>query len=169
MSKSFLFLSAPGRAVLAIVAAGLAWALVPSGGAQGAEAAVYPLHIASQPLDGALQEFARQSGIQIIYFSRLTDGLRAPALDGSYTIDAAMAALLAESQLSYRVINSKTIEIGPPQARSAPGKPAAGPMSRGPRTVGRLLPAPPDRRAVSKAPAPERNVVSRVPGLAGAC
>jgi outer membrane receptor for ferric coprogen and ferric-rhodotorulic acid len=107
---------APGRAVLA-VALGLVWAGFFPGGVHGAEPAAYTLHIASQPLDSALQEFARQTGIQIIFFSYLTDGRRAPALDGRYPVDAAMKALLAESRLTFRRVNAKTIEIGPPRRR----------------------------------------------------
>jgi heme acquisition protein HasR len=78
---------------------------------RGAEPAVYKLHIASQPLDSALLEFARQTGIQIIYFSHLTDGQRTPGLDGTYTVDGAMNALLADSMLTFRWVNAKTIEI----------------------------------------------------------
>ena len=77
----------------------------------GAEPVAYKLHIASQPLDSALQEFARQSGIQVLFFSYLTDGQRAPALDGTYTVDVAMNALLADSMLTFRWVNAKTIEI----------------------------------------------------------
>jgi iron complex outermembrane recepter protein len=78
---------------------------------RGAEPAAYKLHIASQPLDTALQEFARQTGIQIIFFSYLTDGQRASALDGTYTVEVAMNALLADSMLTFRWVNAKTIEI----------------------------------------------------------
>jgi Secretin and TonB N terminus short domain len=85
-----------------------------SGGARAvhsAESTVYRLTIASQPLGAALQEFARQTGTQVIFFSRLTDGLRAPALDGQYTIRSALTALLANSPLTFRMINSRTVEI----------------------------------------------------------
>ena len=77
----------------------------------GAEPATYKLHIASQPLDIALQEFARQSGIQVLFFSYLTDGHRAPALDGTYTVDVAMHALLTDSMLTFKWVNAKTIQI----------------------------------------------------------
>jgi hypothetical protein len=77
----------------------------------GAEPPAFELHIASQPLDSALQEFARQSGIQVLFFSYLTDGQRAPALDGTYTVDVAMNALLAHSMLTFRWVNAKTIQI----------------------------------------------------------
>jgi outer membrane receptor for ferric coprogen and ferric-rhodotorulic acid len=84
----------------------------------GAEPEAHTLHIASQPLDRALQEFARQTGVQIIFFSYLTEGQRAPALDGTYTIDAAMKALLTDSTLTFRQVNAKTIEIRPLKRRT---------------------------------------------------
>jgi hypothetical protein len=78
---------------------------------RGAESETYTLHIASQPLDSALQEFARQTGLEIIVFSYLIDAQRAPALDGRYTVDEAMKALLADSMLTFHWVNAKTIEI----------------------------------------------------------
>ena len=93
-------------AALALVCAGLF-----SRATRGAEPEAYTLHIASQPLDDALQEFARQTGVQIIVFSYLTDGQRARAVDGPYTVDEAMKALLADSMLTFQSVNAKTIEI----------------------------------------------------------
>ena len=94
------------RLALVLVCAGLF-----PGAMGGAKPVTYTLHIASQPLDSALQEFARQTGIQILFFSYLTDGKRAPAVDGTYTVDVAMNALLADSMLTFRWVNAKTIEI----------------------------------------------------------
>ena len=71
----------------------------------------YPFEIGSQPLATALQQLAKQSGVQIVFFSQVTEGLRAPALQGRYTVNAALELLLARSRLAYRVINPKTIEI----------------------------------------------------------
>jgi type II secretory pathway component GspD/PulD (secretin) len=90
-----------------------------------AQPTVYTLHIESQPLDGALQEFARQTGMQILFFSRLTDGQRSAALHGRYTLDEAMKLLLSEARLTYRVINTKTIQIVP--LRTARASRKAGP------------------------------------------
>ena len=98
---------------LALMCAGLF-----PGAMRGAEPATHTLHIASQPLDSALQEFARQTGVQIIFFSYLTDGQRAPALDGTHTVDGAMKALLADSMLTFRRVNAKTIEIRPLHRRT---------------------------------------------------
>jgi iron complex outermembrane receptor protein len=71
----------------------------------------YHFQIDSQPLGAALQQFAKQSGVQIIFFSQVTEGLQAPALKGSYTIAGALEMLLSGSHLIFRVINPKTIEI----------------------------------------------------------
>ena len=100
------------------VALAVMWASLFPGAMRGAEPTTHTLHIASQPLDGALQEFARQTGIQIIFFSYLTEGHQAPALDGTYTVDAAMKALLAGSMLTFKWVNVKTIEIRPLHRRT---------------------------------------------------
>jgi len=79
------------------------------------------LRIAAQPLDEALQEFSRQSDIQVVFFSQVTHGARSPGIDGTVTVDVALRALLAGSGLAYRIINSRTVEIYRP----------AQPLSRG--------------------------------------
>jgi iron complex outermembrane receptor protein len=81
-------------------------AAAPSG-----EPVKYHFKIDSQPLGTALQQFAEQSGVQIIFFSQVTEGLQAPALNGSYSIAGALEVLLSGSHLIFRVINPKTIEI----------------------------------------------------------
>jgi len=96
------------KSLLCVAALSVVWA-----GVRAAESVKFYLHIASQPLDAALQEFARQSGIQIVFFSKLTEGHQAPALEGEYTADAAMKALLTDSKLTFRVINSKTFQVSP--------------------------------------------------------
>jgi len=71
----------------------------------------YDFKIDSQPLGTALQALAKQSGVQIIFFSRLTEGLRAPALEGQFAVSSALELLLAHSRLTFVAINPKTIEI----------------------------------------------------------
>jgi iron complex outermembrane recepter protein len=87
--------------------------------APSSEPVKYHFNIDSQPLGTALQQFAGQSGVQIIFFSRVTEGLQAPALHGSYTISDALEVLLSGSDLIFRVINPKTIEICSPAVRTA--------------------------------------------------
>ena len=84
-----------------------------------AEAPRYVLNIPSLPLDAALQEFARQSGVQILFFSQITAGLHAPGLTGEHTLQAAMTHLLSGSGLSFRVINAQTVEVRQVAAESA--------------------------------------------------
>jgi outer-membrane receptor for ferric coprogen and ferric-rhodotorulic acid len=109
------------KSLLCVLVLSLAWAPSCSGAAPSREPAKYDLSIRSQPLGTALQEFARQTGIQIIFFSQLTEGLRASQLDGQYTIAAALGALLAGSKLTFRVINPKAIEIRPLAGTPSPG------------------------------------------------
>jgi hypothetical protein len=87
--------------------------------APSSEPIKYYFKIDSQPLGTALQQFAKQSAVQIIFFSQVTEGLQAPALNGSYTISGALEILLSGSRLIFRVINPKTIEICPPIARDS--------------------------------------------------
>lgn len=79
----------------------------------------FTLSINRQPLDSALQQLASQCGIQMIYFSRVTEGFSAPAIAGDYTLPVAMERLLAGSGLTFRVINPQTVEVRPARARTA--------------------------------------------------
>src|SRR5882724_3111606 len=48
------------------------------------------MKIRPQPLGAALQELAKQSGMQIIFLSKLAEGYYAPALNGKFTPEAAL-------------------------------------------------------------------------------
>jgi outer-membrane receptor for ferric coprogen and ferric-rhodotorulic acid len=84
------------------------------------ERATYSLRIGAQPLERALQEFARQSGIQVVFFSAVTDGVDAPAVEGTYTVEDAMDQLLGASGLAMRRINPQTVEIRRGNANARP-------------------------------------------------
>jgi iron complex outermembrane receptor protein len=73
----------------------------------------YDLRIDKSSLSAALQEFAAQSGVQIIFFAKITDGHEAPALKGKYTAAAALTLLLDHTDLTFQPLNSKTIAIQP--------------------------------------------------------
>ena len=116
------------RSYLVPTLTALAWVTL----AQPAIAAtprVFDLAISSQPLAAALQELARQSGIQIIFFSKLTSGYEAPAVRGHVTIDVALQQLLGGTRLTYRRLDQKMIEIRPllrPGEADDPAQGAAG-------------------------------------------
>jgi outer membrane receptor for ferric coprogen and ferric-rhodotorulic acid len=72
----------------------------------------YELSIrAGLPLEEALQELARETGIQVLFFSKITTGRSAPALSGNYTLAAAMTRLLKGSDLAFRQVNEHTVEV----------------------------------------------------------
>ena len=88
-------------------------AALPAFADNGAE---YQLTIPSQPLRTALQDFARQSGIDVLVSSRITQSYDAPVLNGRYTPAGALQALLNGTGLIFRQLDDKTIEVQPPAA-----------------------------------------------------
>jgi outer-membrane receptor for ferric coprogen and ferric-rhodotorulic acid len=125
-----------GGGLLCVFAIVLVWSCCAQGKATegkdpaAGEPQTYLLKITSQPLSDALQEFSRQSGIQVVFFSHLTDGLRAPTLEGKYTLSQALHALLANSKLTFRSINANTVQIEPvPQAPAEDTRGAAPPAA----------------------------------------
>jgi outer-membrane receptor for ferric coprogen and ferric-rhodotorulic acid len=85
----------------------------------------YALSIrATLPLDEALQELARQTDIQVVFFSKITAGRSAPELSGEYTLAAAMTRLLEGSGLTFRQVNAHTVEVrqAPPHSGRLPRK-----------------------------------------------
>ena len=75
-------------------------------------------------LDEALQELARQTGIQVVFFSKITAGRSAPELSGEYTLAAALTRLLKGSGLTFRQVNEHTVEVrqAPPRSARLPPK-----------------------------------------------
>src|SRR3954451_13592963 len=67
--------------------------------------------IPRQALGTSLQQLAKQSGIQIIFFSKVVEGHEAPALAGTFTPEAALDRLLAGTNLTYHALNERTIEV----------------------------------------------------------
>lgn len=82
-----------------------------------------------QPLGRSLQELAKQSGIQIIFFSKIVAGYDAPALHGDFTAEAALDELLAGTNLTYHALNERTIEVAarPPPVAVLPWTPLPAP------------------------------------------
>jgi outer membrane receptor for ferric coprogen and ferric-rhodotorulic acid len=100
----------------------------------------FELDIERQPLGGALQKLARQSGLQIIFFSSMTQGLAAPALEGRHTLAEALDHLLRGSGLTYRVINSRTVEVRQQRSRAAAAELAAAPSQEVGNVPGDAMP-----------------------------
>jgi TonB-dependent siderophore receptor len=71
-----------------------------------------------------LQELARQTGIDLVFFSQITAGRSAPELSGEYTLAAALTLLLKGSDLAFRQVNEHTFEVrqAPPRSARSPPK-----------------------------------------------
>jgi TonB-dependent receptor len=79
-----------------------------------AQAAIpyFRLDIARESLDAALNAFARQTGLQIARFSDVgSEDILVGPVSGSLTSEQALKTLLADSGLTYRVLNDRTIAI----------------------------------------------------------
>lgn len=81
------------------------------GAAEPAPSRTLLLEIDRQPIGDALNELARQSGLQIVLYSDLADGLSAPSLVGNYTVRSALDALLHGTPLKYEFVNDRTVAV----------------------------------------------------------
>ncbi len=68
------------------------------------------LSIAPQSLTGALTELAEQTGLQLVYPSRLTEGINSTGADGEMPGDV-LVELLAGTDLTFEYINANTITL----------------------------------------------------------
>ncbi len=69
--------------------------------------------IASQPVSDALNEFARQSGLQVVIDWRDSSGVVTSPLVGDFTPQAALARLLSGTGLAYEFLNERTVAVRP--------------------------------------------------------
>src|SRR5262245_49526639 len=65
----------------------------------------------AQALGAALQQFAAQAGLQLLFSESDVAGLQAPALQGSFTPDQALGRLLAGSGLKYEFFKADAVII----------------------------------------------------------
>ncbi|MBV7453982.1 TonB-dependent siderophore receptor [Acidovorax sp. sif1233] len=93
--------SRPARHALAAAMLAMASLQMDMATAQGAPAPA-AFDIAAQPLPDALAQFARQSGVQLIYPPELVQGRHAQPVQGARSPEAALAELLRGSGLRMR-------------------------------------------------------------------
>src|SRR5437762_5608328 len=55
----------------------------------------------SQPIEAALNEFARQSGLRVVIDSRIARGLNSTPVQGEFKTEEALALLLRGTGLTY--------------------------------------------------------------------
>jgi len=80
----------------------------------------YQLNIPREPLDSALKDFARQTGLQVARFTDDSGGTaEVGPVAGTLTPEEALRTLLGESELTYSVLNGRTIAVVSKQAAAA--------------------------------------------------
>lgn len=67
--------------------------------------------VAGQPMLDALNQFATQAGLRIVFQSRAAAGLTSPRLAGPYTPAEGLRKILAGTDLQYRFRDARTVEI----------------------------------------------------------
>jgi len=90
-----------------------------------AQAQVQAFNIQAQPLGSALQEFSRQTNLQVLYSPDEVDGLRSNAVQGTLDPAVAMAQLLNGTGISYSQ-DGNTVIL---RARSSANSMALAPIS----------------------------------------
>ncbi len=86
------------------------------------------LDVKAQPMVDALNQFARQAGLRIVFYTEVAKGVTAPRLVGTYTPDAALRELLRASDLEYTFKNAGTVEIHSAR-QSTDNRPSSEPLS----------------------------------------
>src|SRR5688572_19434556 len=74
-------------------------------------AETYRLDIAPQSLATALQKFAQQSGLQIVYYGEVAEGLDTTGVTGKLTADQALKRLLEGTDLQFEALDEYTMAI----------------------------------------------------------
>ena len=69
------------------------------------------VRVASQPIAAALNEFARQTGLQVVIGSDVAAGVRSTPVEGSFTREAALDELLKHTGLRYEFLDAQTVAV----------------------------------------------------------
>ncbi len=126
-----------GKSLVGHLAGGLIgvlpWVLTAPAAAQNTEAPIgatspitrsdgtFLLDIPAKPLAAAIADLGAASGWRILYTARIAPGMRSQPVRGTYTVEAALAQLLAGSGFSHRVTGPKSaVLLDPAQSYAGP-------------------------------------------------
>lgn len=118
---------------------GMAAAALTAPAAQAQDSRRLEIALPAQPLSVSLRALAQQSGRTVLADAALVAGRQAPALQGSYTLEEALALLLVGSGLSYDRVGASLVIRRPPAAEEGAilvtgsrirGAPVASPVIR---------------------------------------
>ncbi len=100
------------------------FAAVPAA-AQARETMRHEIHFAGGRLDTALMQVAQQTGVQLVFTDPAIARLKAPRLDGRFTIGDALELLLANSRYTYRFTGPNSVRVMPRSDVPATSRPVA--------------------------------------------
>ena len=124
------------------------WLLAAIGWVGSRAQAAQSLHrfdIPARPLAAALTAFARQADITLLSSAGAVRGLRAPGLQGYFTITRALRRLLSGTDLSFRLVSGSAIAIVPRTPARSSGRPAGTGTVRAQTSLPRRLTRTPKR------------------------
>lgn len=98
------------RPKLSLTSLGMALSMTLASQAQAQE---WNLNIPAQPLDKALQVFAEQANVQLLYNPGDVQGLRSTAVNGRYGLDQSIDILLGSTGVSYQITGNTLTLIVP--------------------------------------------------------
>lgn len=87
-----------------------AFVAVPAAG-QARETVRHEIHFSGGRLDTALMQVAQQTGVQLVFTDPAIARLKAPRLEGRYTIGDALDLLLANSRYTYRFTGPNSVRV----------------------------------------------------------
>ncbi|WP_367255919.1 TonB-dependent Fe(3+) dicitrate receptor FecA [Pseudomonas sp. stari2] len=92
-----------------VLGASLSFSALPF--AQAADTKAY--HIAPSPLENALNQFGREAGVLISFGSQVTSGVKSRGLEGNYTAEQGLNALLQGTGLQARAEGGNAFSLQP--------------------------------------------------------
>ncbi|MGH8656529.1 MAG: secretin and TonB N-terminal domain-containing protein [Gammaproteobacteria bacterium] len=105
--------------MLSLLLAMLLTAVPTAGAAADAELKATDLDIPAQALIPALNAFAEQSGLQLLYSAELAEGKTTRGVSGRLTPEQALQTLLEGTGLSYRFVDPGTVTLTRPDPLAA--------------------------------------------------
>jgi iron complex outermembrane receptor protein len=86
------------------------------------------LNLAPQPLQDALHQFSRDTGLNIMFLTDMVRGINSPHVSGTLTPEAALELLLKDAGLRFKYLDPKTIVVLPAREQQFDSDPRS--MSR---------------------------------------
>ncbi len=102
--------------------AGMAWS-------QSSRARTVQFDVPAQSLNKALNAFAEQSGLRIVFYTEVAEAATSKALAGNLTPERALRTLLAGTDLKYRFTDEHTVAIDAPRTNGEAARKAVVPAS----------------------------------------